>query len=259
MRMVAMLATVAFVFVGALVGARVLLLARRTRKLPELYVGGSLFLYAAVAQPLIVASRPLGSAFGFEARLLAVAFGLLAVVATIIGLHLFTWTVFRPHSKAARLGVWMAGCAAALSAVSVVGGISETAGLVTNGMRLGIAGLAIIFGIGMSWTAWESLHYHAQLRKRLALGLADPVVVNRFLLWGAGCGASSVSAFSMIACVAAGLDVAVDPLPLLLTASAGIIIATCWYLAFLPPAGYVRWIGAGASVRDGTEGAAASG
>ena len=59
MRIVALLATVAFVFVGALVGARVLLLARRTRKLPELYVGGSLFLYAAVAQPLIVDGRNL--------------------------------------------------------------------------------------------------------------------------------------------------------------------------------------------------------
>jgi hypothetical protein len=247
MRIVAMLGTVAFVMVGALVGARVLRLALRTRKLPELCVGGSLFLYAAVAQPLIVASRPLGEAFGFEARFAAVALGLTAVVTTIVGLYAFTWLVFRPGSRPARRTVWGAGGFATLSGFAVLASLPETPGAVTIGMRVGIAGIAVVFGLGMSWAAWESLEYHARLRKRLALGLADPVVVNRFLLWGIGCGTTSLSSFSIIACVAAGMAVAVHPVPLLLTAVSGSVIAACWYLAFLPPEGYLRWIGDGAA------------
>jgi len=36
----------------------------------------------------------------------------------------------------------------------------------------------------MVWLTVESLRYYRMLRRREALGLADPVVVNRFLLWG---------------------------------------------------------------------------
>lgn len=243
MRIIAMLGTAAFVLVGAVVGARMLLLARRTRKLPELYVGGALFLYAGIGQPLVVASRPLGEAFGFETRVCAIALALVAIVAAMVGLYLFTWTVYRRDSKAARLGVWLAGCAAILSGVTVVRAIPETAGVVTDDMRLGIGSLSLVFLVGMAWAAWESLRYYAMLRKRLALGLTEPIVVNRFLLWGSGCGATTLSSLSMIVCAAAGMDVAAHPVPLLVTAVGGIIIASCWYLTFLPPEGYRRWVG----------------
>src|SRR5262249_16178730 len=38
---------------------------------------------------------------------------------------------------------------------------------------------------GVVWMSVESFRYGAMLRRRLRLGLADPLVANRFLLWGA--------------------------------------------------------------------------
>lgn len=250
MLLVALLSTAAFVGVGAVVGARMLLLAHRTRQLPELLLGGSLFLYAAVGQPFVVASRPLGAAFGFEARLTAVALGLAAIISSMLGLYLFTWTVFRRDSRWGGLLVWTAACAAVLSGTIVLGTIPPTPGLMTDGMRVGISGLAIVFGVGMSWTGWESLRYHGLMRRRLALGLADPVVANRFLLWGCGCGVTSLTALGMLGSAAAGLPVAIHPVPLMMTSVAGTIIACCWYLTFLPPAGYLRWVGSHTAVQE---------
>jgi hypothetical protein len=242
MRIVALLGTAAFMVVGTLVGARVLSLALRTRKLPELYVGGSLFLFAAVGQPLVVASRPLGAAFGYGVRAAAVTLAVTAIVASIAGMVVFTRTVFRADSSAARWGVWGLASLASLSGLAVVCSIPELPGELNRSMRLGIAGISIAFCLGKAWTAWESLRYHRLLRRRLALGLSDRVVVNRFLLWGSGCGTACLSALAMIACVAAGLDIAVHPVPLLTTAASGTLIAICWYLTFLPPVGYLRWI-----------------
>ena len=34
------------------------------------------------------------------------------------------------------------------------------------------------------WTAWEALRYHGLMRRRVRIGLADPAVSDRFLLWG---------------------------------------------------------------------------
>lgn len=243
MLLVAMLATTAFVLVGATVGARMLLLAARTRQLPELYLGGSLFLYAGVGQPFVVASRPLGAAFGFEVRLLAVALGLAAIISSMLALYLFTWHVFRSDSKWAEPFVWLAACAAILAGTVVLSTIPSTPGLVTQGMKLGIGCLSLVFALGMGWTAWESFRYHGMMRRRLALGLADPIVVNRFLLWGCGCAVTGLTALAMIGCVSAGFNVATHPAPLMLTSVAGIFIGGCWYLTFLPPAGYLHWVG----------------
>lgn len=242
MRLVALLGTAAFVGVGALVGARVLRMAWRTRQLPETCIGGSLFLFAAVGQPLVVTSRALGAAFGYEARAAAVALALAAIVASIVGLCVFTRLVFRPDSRLAATGVVALGLLAASSGVVVVISIPEVPGSVTAGMRLGISALSLVFCAGMAWTAAEALRYHARLRRRLAIGLADPVVVNRFLLWGSGCAIACLSSLGMIACVSAGMDVAVHPATLLMTAASGLVIAVCWYLTFLPPARYQRWL-----------------
>ena len=42
------------------------------------------------------------------------------------------------------------------------------------------------------WGAAESLRYFSMMRRRAKLGLADPLVTNRFLLWGLGIGAAMV-------------------------------------------------------------------
>jgi hypothetical protein len=58
------------------------------------------------------------------------------------------------------------------------------------GERPNMPGEVNVFGLGRisfvivtyAWTAWESLHQRAMMARRLRLGMADPVVCNRFLL-----------------------------------------------------------------------------
>ena len=244
LQVVALIASFFTMVVGAVVGVRVLLLSRRTGQVPELLLGGSLLLYAAIGQPVMIASRPLGAALGYEARVAALCLSLLAIASSLVCLYLFTRAVFRPASRPALAAVWLGGGLAAVASVLIVTSIPLTPGDYEPATRLGLALLSVDFCVAMAWTATESLLYHRQMKRRLAVGLADPVVANRFLLWGTGCGVTSLVPVAMIACVAAGLDVVMHPLPLLLMSVAGVVISACWSLTFFPPARYVRWLAA---------------
>jgi hypothetical protein len=35
-----------------------------------------------------------------------------------------------------------------------------------------------------AWAIFESFHYYVMLKRRLVLGLADPLIVDRFFYWG---------------------------------------------------------------------------
>ena len=78
--------------------------------------------------------------------------------------------------------------------------------------------------------------------RRRALGLAEAVVVNRFLLWAiAGVGAFAGSAV-MSAVSLTGATPWEDPVALLAVGLGGLIAAVCAGLAFLPPRSYRSWL-----------------
>ena len=107
------------------------------------------------------------------------------------------------------------------------------------------------------WVAFEPMRYYAQLRRRVRLGLCEPIVAERMLLWGLG----SVARASMVlmgpitsrylqtlgdsqARLSAGASV------LVLTSLLGLATAGTYWLAFEPPRAYVRWVEArGARIR----------
>ena len=95
----------------------------------------------------------------------------------------FTWKVFRPGARWARLIVG----ASALAAVIGFAG-SYQLGIDAVGSELAARPwtlfLMAVATLTFAWSGAESLAYHARLRRRLALGLIEPVVVNRLLLWG---------------------------------------------------------------------------
>lgn len=232
------LATLAFIGVGGVVGARLLLLARRTRQAPELSVGLSLFLLSAVSYPASLAvlsgQVPLAPARGLS---------LLSVVAMSVGwaaVFVFTWRTFRPGSAwAQRLSLLGAALILGLGASNLVrvAAADDLAAL----SRYGTATLVIqlLALAGYAWTAVEGLRYHALMRRRLALGLADPVVANRFLLWGL----TGLFAFLTVSGSTFALltGASYDRIWLrLLTAVGGSGCAVCLYLAFLPPAAWLR-------------------
>jgi hypothetical protein len=77
-------------------------------------------------------------------------------------------------------------------------------------------GIAIVVTLALvfAWTAAQSLAYHAMLRGRVALGIADPVVANRVLLWAIA-GIATVVLYAVIAAsMLAGLAPMQHALPL---------------------------------------------
>jgi hypothetical protein len=239
---VAILGSLAFVLSGSIVGLRLLRLGLRSRQLPEIYLGGSLLSYAAIGQPLVVAYRPVGQAFGYEALLLTLGLALSAISASAVCLYLFTRTVYRPNSRVANALVWLVALASAISGLVVLVNVSVEFNGMPTPTRFAVAVLSLVYAAGMFWTSIESLQYFGKMRKRLAVGLAEPLVTNRFLLWGIGCGTAGSSSVGLMACAAVGLDIGVHPVPLLMTSGAGLVVAVCWALAFLPPRSYCRWV-----------------
>ena len=78
--------------------------------------------------------------------------------------------------------------------------------------------------------------------RRLALGLAEVEVVNRFLLWaiagvGAFTGSSVMSVVSLV-----GATPWQDPFALSAVGLGGFTSAVCAALAFLPPRVYLDWL-----------------
>lgn len=234
----------AFVLFGAVVGARLLLLWRRSRQLPELLLGGGLFLFSAVSQPLILAAQPVADAYGRGASLMVLTPGLVASIASLTSLYAFTTVVFHRGSRTARRVVWMALGASTASAVALLGSLGGTPpGQPFDPVaRAALASFSLVFAAGLAWTAAESLHYYSLMRRRIALGLADPIVTNRLLLWGLGCGATATSTVALTLCAALGMNFSSDPLPVVLISAGGMVCSVSWYLAFMPFSSYRDWI-----------------
>jgi len=232
---------VAFVAVGAGVGAKLLWLARRTRGFPELVVGFSLFVLAGVAWPLLLfASAPTPPPAPWLRAALAVAAAGMAM--GWAGVFLFTWRVFRPTHA------WGRALAVAGMAVELAAGLAGVIRAVRLDDALALrspspSGFVLLLGAlcAYVWTAVESFHYRALLRRRVPLGLADPLVAERFGLWGW----TSVFAAGSIAPATWAMVTGGDPnspLSHLVVGVCGLASSAALYLAFLPPAAYTRYV-----------------
>jgi hypothetical protein len=228
----------AFLAVSAVVGFRLLLLARRTRRLPELAIGLNFVFAGLVGYGLLIAAeslRVLPPPWDGWGSLVGVTFMSLGCFA----LSVFTRRVFRPDAFGATfalgaLGGWLALGVVGSWFLHVAKAEEGTAGVWLGHWAPNLGMLA-----AYAWSSWEPLRYHRQLRLRAAMGLGDPLIANRMLLWALGTGA--------IACVAAVHFVTqlqgVHALPesLVGVVSMLVLVTACaQWLAFFPPRGYVR-------------------
>lgn len=229
--------------VALLVGGRLLLLARRTRGLPELCIGMGFYLNAVFGHPLMAWSGWGGSRVA-DVSVAVFGVGSLLVGAGMIFLYVFTWRVFRPREA------WAAGLTAIASLVLVAQAVGMTHALATASadarphevtatwatIQHGMVGLCL------AWTGLESILFHQQMRRRLALGLADPVVTNRFLLWAVFGVTTTVILVVNAGYHLAGVTTLNDPVCQLVTILGALIASGAMYLAFVPPAAYSRLI-----------------
>ena len=225
-----------------LLAARLLRSSRRSGGRPEWWLGLAFGAVGATVWLIPFAAR---EGMAPEAAKTAALAAQLGISASIAGLARFTWLVFRPTSGAAGL------LAGALIAANLAGGAALVA--TRTAVPVGALGLAVLScrAAVMFWLFAESAHYARAMQLRLRLGLAEPLVANRFVLWSIWTGALAfVPAFVLALRISGLIDEPVpgQPLPVALRAvfaalGAGLAVAlaACW-LAFYPTAWYRSWI-----------------
>jgi hypothetical protein len=227
-----------FLLASLAVGVRLLLLARRTGQIPELLIGIGVLGIGPLGFGLSMVATLSGRSTILGATLIGCSF--LALFIGAASQYLFAWYVFRLRDSWARP---LCFAAVLLLAASYAGDILEN-GLI-NRDRGGIwfwLGMTLRVGV-LGWNAGESFAYWARMRRRLRIGLADPVVTNRFLLWGTGSGAAFLGSFIGAVVIAlTGFSTSRGPVMGLVLSLHGAVAAVAMWLAFLPPARYRRWI-----------------
>jgi hypothetical protein len=241
---VLLLSTAAFIVVGLAVGARVLLLSRRTRGFPERMLGLSVLAGQGLVAPSVIVVHAVT-----EPELLVRIAGAVAPVAyaAFAGfLMAFTRDCFRPNEAWAA---WFFRASIATVSAAAAVGVARALGLATPAELKDMGHwtfttISLASFVGHAWTGAEAFSYYARMRKRRAIGLADPIVTNRFLLWGLIAAAAMVATGLPLAVTLAGGESYTNVAVRLTGAAATVFGTVCLDLAFLPPQFYVRWLSA---------------
>jgi hypothetical protein len=249
--------TLANLLLSIVIGLRLFRLARRGSRFgPEFWLavyfvfaaflgaGLNISVYAGLADPSLALSREHG------ALVLAASCATYAV--GTLGLYVFVWLTFRRESAGARAAV-------------VVGSLLVFGAACAQGLTEGFAvkvfpGVAYwVFYVARVapyyWLAVEALRYFTLARRRVRLGLSEPLVANRFLLLGlwavawAAMGFSDIVARSIYWAVAGpSAEIRIDTAgPIILTTIAitsalNALAAVTLALSFFPTRAYRRFI-----------------
>jgi hypothetical protein len=225
-----LIATLLFVLASLVVSLRLLALSYRTRCTPELYLGLGLLGTAVLGYGAFIA-----------ANLVRVTSGSNEITATIRVLQA-AGEIF--HDS----GVMMI----LVFVVSVFWG-GDLGWELENGFHSPGPGnvfwwvrYAVIWTYPL-WMMFESYRYYGSMRRRLALGLADPLVTNRFFLWGSASVGTALATWTssstlflaretpmVVARAPAAIEIA--------TATFGMATIALYYLTFFAPAWYREWI-----------------
>jgi hypothetical protein len=228
-----------FALVSLVIGVRLLLLWRQTRKLPELLIGLSYLFEAVLTNVLNVVEK-------FVHRLPASLEGpihvgvVVSACAAAVCLAIGAWRIFRPREVWARSLVVF--CVLALAAYSVDTAFPHDG--VYGPSSLAWWWLATVCRAGAhAWIGLEAFLYQRVMQRRVRLGLGDPVVADRMWLWSIGGGATTLLwlwvGVARTVGGAAGLQ---DPSTLQFIAAMGLITSVTNWLVFMPPQAYLRRI-----------------
>jgi len=221
------------------IGVRLLLLWHRTRRLPELLIACGILGIGPVGFAFTLIATSSGEALPLLASV-CLAAALLSTSGGAFATAIFNWRVFHPDAPGLRLVV---GAVALLFVVAFLwealnSGFADP-NLNASGFRL----YSMLSTTILLWGAAESLRYFTMMRRREKLGLADPLVTNRFLLWGLGIGAAGLgSAISVTACTVTGQHMLSIPWVTISNSLHGLTAAVLMWVAFIPPGFYRRFV-----------------
>jgi hypothetical protein len=223
-----------FALIVGLLGLHMLVAAARHRALPELWIG-LFFVWSAIGSELALRGiagdmDPLRAAEFMHA-------GAPILTLSTLCAYGFTYSVFRRGEPWAR-GVVVLG-------VSLAAWGTWVQLHAANGAP-DVSGLRAEFLVGrfacFAWGTYEATRAYTMARRRLAFGLADPVVVNRFLLFGIWFGVMGVMPMTLaLARLYGGVD-AQTVVNLIGPKIVALIMAVALILTFFPPRRYLAWV-----------------
>jgi hypothetical protein len=227
--------------VAALVlGIRLLRLAARTRGVPEFAIGVSFLLGGFLGFLFVMIGNPAaGVALSVPVAEMLFRLGMSLIGVAVCFTYIFVWQTFRPGSSTVR-GLTLTAIVCILASSWAVWSASIEEALLSP---LYLFGEAVRMG-GMVWGCTEAMRYHAVMRRRQALGLADPVVTNRFLLWGVAMGAGVITSLTGLCMTLFGMTemVGLGAWPYLVLGIFATISPVAQWFAFFPPRGYCEWV-----------------
>jgi hypothetical protein len=220
-----------------LVGIDLIRRAKETRGLPEFFLGlafvfnGLSYLFTDL--PLILHNDAILSEFSYIGRIFAALCSLTIAV--------FTWRVFRPKAGWAKWGAWAVAALLVIGlTVSALEGDWEGAHPLTyKGFWVEWLGGCVPF----VWLAFESLLAYSRSRRKVRIGLGDPLVCNRFFLIGlyGTLAASTYAIFLWLYIEYERHGVWSDPLNAFAGTIEVISLVALW-ISFAAPAFYRRWV-----------------
>jgi hypothetical protein len=227
-------------------GGRLIRRGARGRGAPELLLGIHLLLSMGLGSLLLTGvSLSAYADAGASAGSLS-AFAVVGNCVTILGLMAALWFNYRVFHAGDRAGLGLALSGslmmwAGFAYLVAAGGLEQP-----DSYGRPYWPLAASMVLADIWVATEALRFRAQLRKRLALGLAEPLVVERFALWAFGAIARIVLVL-MAPLTSALTETAEERLrfaPGLLLLSALLILGACTatWLMLAPTEAYRRWV-----------------
>jgi len=244
--LLSLLGSLAFILSSLVLGVWLLILARRTRQLPELLLGASYFFGGFFATCLtFYIYSPLRPQ---EPTLTLLWFVLRSSVAVSCGLLIaMAWKVFHPEEA------WAKGLFFVASVGLVSYAFQDT--LMSGRFLGGLPSLAeqlrhpahwtgfLSVSLPYFWLTWESFNYQSLLRRRWRIGLpADLVVAARMRLWAIGMGSQAMMLVEVETLRVVGAITGRPIFPGLLISAHGLVCAVCLWLAFFMPQSQTRRI-----------------
>jgi hypothetical protein len=229
----------AFFVTSLAIGLRLLWLWRRTRQLPELMIAIGILCVGPVGFSLSVVGQATSDTAPMLSRA-ALATALFSIAVGTVAQYTFNWRVFHPENRRLRGLLWLA----ALSFAGCFAYEAVAWGFASH-HETDVAFFArYLTQVGcLFWGAAEALRYWSMMRRRARLGLADFIVVNRFLLWAIGIGAAGAGTLiGAVVQMATGVPGIQFPPVLAVSSALGFTAAVALGLAFLPPPAYTRFI-----------------
>lgn len=239
--MVALLGVAMLLFVVSCssVGVRLLWLAKVGGGRPALLCGNGFCLIAILGFPLgVLSGHGLGTVGEVQLPLMAIS--LLANALGIASFFVFTVHVFRPRALWAHTLAGAAIAGTAMAGVAIVSALALAPSdapsfRVTWGWSLTFQALCALC---FFWMGVEGLAEWRMARRRVALGLSDPAVSMRLLMWGVF-GVSTTLLCSVLLAVQLAGHASPTSLPAQLgQAVFGLVSSAAATSAFFPPRGH---------------------